>query len=219
MTVYLILEYNQNDSNRVSCNHQKPPLGKSCKVSLDAFHPCTKKENYQFDKGMPCVFLKLNKIFNWQPEFYEDNESLPKNMPVQLKSHIGEQILKKINPSTVWVSCEGENPADVEHLGTEITYHSTNQMQGFPGNFFPFVNTKGYLQPLVAVEFNSITSKFIFKLSYKISNNKQSFMKISGGVLINIECKAWAKNIKHDRADRRGSVHFELMIDSSTTNV
>jgi sodium/potassium-transporting ATPase subunit beta len=33
------------------------------------------------------------------------------------------------------------------------------------------------------------------------------------GVLINIECKAWAKNIKHDRTDRLGSVHFELMID------
>lgn len=36
---------------------------------------------------------------------------------------------------------------------------------------------------------------------------------IAAGVLINIECKAWAKNIKHDRQDRRGSVHFELMID------
>jgi sodium/potassium-transporting ATPase subunit beta len=32
-------------------------------------------------------------------------------------------------------------------------------------------------------------------------------------VLINVECKAWAKNIHHDRAERRGSVHFELMID------
>jgi sodium/potassium-transporting ATPase subunit beta len=38
-------------------------------------------------------------------------------------------------------------------------------------------------------------------------------MPFSAGVLINIECKAWAKNIHHDRADRRGSVHFELMID------
>lgn len=36
---------------------------------------------------------------------------------------------------------------------------------------------------------------------------------VAGGVLINIECKAWAHNIHHDRVDRRGSVHFELMID------
>lgn len=33
------------------------------------------------------------------------------------------------------------------------------------------------------------------------------------GIVINIECKAWAKNIKHSRADRTGSVHFELLID------
>ena len=35
----------------------------------------------------------------------------------------------------------------------------------------------------------------------------------SGGVLLNIECKAWAQNIKHDRKERRGSVHLELMVD------
>ncbi|CAH2065805.1 unnamed protein product, partial [Iphiclides podalirius] len=35
------------------------------------------------------------------------------------------------------------------------------------------------------------------------------------GVLINIECKAWAKNIQYDRYERRGSVHFELMVDRS----
>lgn len=34
-----------------------------------------------------------------------------------------------------------------------------------------------------------------------------------GGVLINIECKAWARNIIHDRLDKRGSVHFEIMVD------
>lgn len=36
---------------------------------------------------------------------------------------------------------------------------------------------------------------------------------ITDGVLINIECKAWAHNIFHDRFERRGSVHFELMVD------
>ncbi|CAO1335749.1 unnamed protein product [Diamesa serratosioi] len=191
MTDYLILEYDQEDSNQVECNNQKPPAGKSCKVNLDSFSTCTKKQNYQFQAGKPCVFLKLNKIFNWQPDLYDDLASLPQNMPVSLKDHIGAELKKKDNTSTIWVSCEGENPADVENLGTDISYYSINDLQGFPGYFFPFVNTKGYLQPLVAVAFKSVKK----------------------GVLINIECKAWAKNIKHDRADRRGSVHFELMID------
>lgn len=33
------------------------------------------------------------------------------------------------------------------------------------------------------------------------------------GVLISITCKAWAKNIEHDIMERRGTAHFELMID------
>jgi sodium/potassium-transporting ATPase subunit beta len=37
--------------------------------------------------------------------------------------------------------------------------------------------------------------------------------RVTDGVLINIECKAWAHNIIHDRFERRGSVHFELMVD------
>lgn len=37
----------------------------------------------------------------------------------------------------------------------------------------------------------------------------------AAGVLINIECKAWAKNIFYDRYERRGSVHFELMVDKA----
>lgn len=40
-------------------------------------------------------------------------------------------------------------------------------------------------------------------------------LSFAAGVLINIECKAWAKNIVYDRYERRGSVHFELMVDRS----
>lgn len=36
-----------------------------------------------------------------------------------------------------------------------------------------------------------------------------------GHTLINVECRAWAKNIFYKRSlqNREGSVHFELMID------
>lgn len=36
---------------------------------------------------------------------------------------------------------------------------------------------------------------------------------ILAGILINIECRAWAKNINYRQKDKQGSVHFELMID------
>ncbi|KAL1458521.1 hypothetical protein WDU94_008663 [Cyamophila willieti] len=92
--------------------------------------------------------------------------------------------LNKLN--TVWVSCEGENPADIENLGN-IQYHPN---QGFPGYFFPFENSEGYLSPLVAI----------------------NIPRPRTGILINIKCKAWAKNIKYTK-DGSGSVHFEIMVD------
>lgn len=93
----------------------------------------------------------------------------------------------KFQLNTVWVSCEGENPADLENIGP-IKYIPN---QGFPGYYFPYENSEGYLSPLVAVHFE----------------------RPMRGIIINIECKAWARNIRHDRADKLGSVHFELMID------
>lgn len=39
------------------------------------------------------------------------------------------------------------------------------------------------------------------------------YFSFAAGILINVECKAWAKNIKHSRNDKIGAVHFELMID------
>lgn len=174
---------------REDCDFDKPaPEGKSCNVDTARFHPCTSANRYNFQKAAPCIFLKLNKIFNWKPDLYNDTKSLPEKMPEDLKKHIQmEESRGSKNTNIVWVSCEGENPADIENIGN-IQYLPR---RGFPGFYFPFRNTKGYLPPLVAVLFE----------------------RPKTGVLINIECKAWARNIKHDRADRRGSVHFELMID------
>lgn len=53
--------------------------------------------------------------------------------------------------NTVWVSCEGENPADIENVGP-IEYYPR---QGFPGYYYPYENSEGYLSPLVAIHFKS----------------------------------------------------------------
>lgn len=71
-------------------------------------------------------------------------------MPVDLKEHIAS--LKGNNSlqlNTIWVSCEGENPADQENIGP-ISYLPR---RGFPGYFYPYENSEGYLSPLVAVHF------------------------------------------------------------------
>ncbi|XP_025832681.1 sodium/potassium-transporting ATPase subunit beta-2 [Agrilus planipennis] len=188
-----------NRTNVESCiQGVSPAKDKVCELIIDAsWKPCLPEYFYSFNssKKGPCIFLKLNKIYGWIPEYY-NSSSMPKNMPPDLQEHIREleknysihgssempNVLK-----TVWVSCEGENPGDMENIGPVIYF----PQRGFGGQYFPFLNQDNYLSPLVAVSFESPTR----------------------GVTINIECKAWAKNIYHDRVDRRGSVHFELMVD------
>lgn len=170
-------------------NHRPPP-GKVCDVDVKNWYPCIAENNFNYHKSAPCVFLKLNKIYGWEPQYYNDTRNLPHNMPLSLKKHIND--VYAVNGSqplnSVWVSCEGENPADVENLG-EIQYIPGHQ--GFPGYFYPYENSEGYLSPLLAVHFKRPRT----------------------GILIQIECKAWARNIRHSRGEKMGSVHFELMID------
>jgi len=178
----------QRSDNRVNCSFDNPPPdGKVCSVPISKFGSCTESQNFSYPRGKPCVFLKLNKIFNWRPSLYNKSQDLPAKMPKDLKDLIKKEETRDKAANMVWVSCEGENPADVENIGS-IQYVPR---RGFPAYFFPYTNQDNYLPPLVAVFFE----------------NPQK------GVLINIECKAWAHNIIHDRAERRGSVHFELMVD------
>jgi sodium/potassium-transporting ATPase subunit beta len=174
--------------NIYDCDYdRRPGPGQVCDVEVKKWHPCTQENNFMYHKSAPCIFLKLNKIYGWEPEFYNDSNSLPGIMPKTLKTYIADVGTGNKKLNTIWVSCEGESPADVENIGP-VDYYPE---RGFQGYFYPYMNSEGYLSPLVAVHFKRPRT----------------------GILINVECKAWAKNIKHSRVDRLGSVHFELMID------
>lgn len=59
--------------------------------------------------------------------------------------------------NTIWVSCEGENPADLENIGP-VKYFPR---RGFPGYYFPYQNSEGYLSPLVAVHFERPVREYL----------------------------------------------------------
>lgn len=62
------------------------------------------------------------------------------------------------------MSCEGENPADVENIGP-IEYYPR---QGFPGYYYPYENSEGYLSPLVAVHFTRPVREYIVRVITRI---------------------------------------------------
>jgi len=182
-------EYSYGSSNQKNCDFDTHRNSSQvCKVDISKFDQCTTELAYGYNNSAPCIFLKLNRIYGWEPAFYNDPNDLPKEMPADLKKHIEE--LPETHRNQIWVSCRGENGADLEILG-DVEYYPT---RGFPSYFYPYVNTPGYVSPLVAVK----------------------FLRPKPNQIINIECRTWAKNIAYSGSfkDRKGSIHFELMIDA-----
>ncbi|XP_032668439.1 sodium/potassium-transporting ATPase subunit beta-2-like [Odontomachus brunneus] len=171
------------------CNYTMPAKnGNVCAVDVNNWGPCSPSQQYGFNNSAPCIFIKLNKIYGWIPEYYNDTENLPSEMPDSLVDYI-----KTVNTSwlnTVWVSCKGENPHDNENIG-KLNYYPRGH--GFPGFYYPYENLPGYLSPVVAVH----------------------FLRPTRNLIINVECRAWAKNIQYSsyRSEKKGAVHFELMVD------
>jgi sodium/potassium-transporting ATPase subunit beta len=129
---------------------------------------CLDKGDYGFSAGQPCVIVKLNKVFEFIP------------------------LLKDPKDKVLKIECTGEHPADKDNIGP-IEYYPQD---GFPLEFFPYLNQDNYLSPLVFAK----------------------FMRPQTGVLIQVVCKpANAANIlnnKYSRGD--GRVNFELMIESKS---
>ncbi len=140
---------------------------------------------YGYKIGQPCVYFKLNRIFGVENQPYNGSEPFPDDMPKGLQDHIMSSKVRDKNQ--VWLDCQGENPADVEAMGT-LRYFP--EERGFPSVYFPYMNQDNYESPVVAVQFLNATL----------------------GQLLHIECRAWAKNIKYVRMDRIGMVRFELFI-------
>lgn len=80
-----------------------------------------------------------------------------------------------------------QTPADQDNIG-DFEYHPP---QGFHFKYFPFRNQQGYRSPLVFVR----------------------FMNPAPNILIMVECRAYAKNIRRNSVERAGVVKFELLVD------
>lgn len=162
-------------------------INEVCAVGIEHFANCTPKHSYGYLNAAPCIFLKLNKIFDWEPEYYDNINELPEEMPQDLKDHIKK--LPVAERKQVWISCKGQHDYDDENVGP-IEYVPS---RGFPSYFYPYRNVQDYLSPLVAVRFPRP----------KVSE------------LVSVECRAWAKNIIYSGSlrDRKGSVTFQILLD------
>ncbi|XP_055343783.1 sodium/potassium-transporting ATPase subunit beta-2-like [Paramacrobiotus metropolitanus] len=187
-----LLAYDANsathsDGSNIDCTNRRPDEKTKvvCRYPLEKLGPCTKENNYGYKHGQPCVLLKLNKIFGWVPEPYNATDIANKNYPEDLQRYVEKQKIT-LKPDQLYYTCSGQDSVDKENIGP-IRIHP----ESFSPNFFPYENRPNYLTPVAMVE----------------------FLNPQQGVVINVECKAWAKNIEHSRTDKLGQVNFELMVD------
>ena len=145
--------------------------------------PCAREKSFGYATGMPCVVLKLNRIFGW----------LPKSGPTADYPFSVAKTMTNSPEKFVFVHCTGEGSNDMDNLG-EIEYYSTytsKNVGGISFKYFPFRNQPDYLSPLVFAHFKNV----------------------SRHTLVNVECRAYAKNIDNtDRRNRRGMVRFQLYV-------
>jgi len=194
-------------ASQTKCDFDRPPLNKdeACEFNKEWLSDqnsdikCISEEYYGYFFGKPCLLLKLNRVYGWQPIPYniyqvQNNTELPKTLKHHIiktweencKGRAGrEENCPELN--MVWLHCDGENDADKENIGS-VSY---TPWRGFPAYFYPYYNQLGYLQPVVMVQLKNPTP----------------------GVLINIQCTAWANFIEHDSQTMRGSVHIEFLMD------
>lgn len=143
------------NANRQKCSNSRTiSSGIACDVDLNQFGPCIFENHFGYKTGTPCVFLKLKKVKDWMPTIFNYTATLPKTMPENLRNEIQRDGYK--NPK-VWLSCKGDNPADVENAGI-IEYFPQN---GYPTYYFPYTNQEGYLEPLVAIQFKKPACKLM----------------------------------------------------------
>lgn len=88
--------------NIYNCDYRNPPpKGQVCDVDIKSWDPCTLENNYSYHKSSPCIFIKLNKIYGWVPEYYNRTDQLPHEMPDHLRQAINDTEKTKSHEVTI----------------------------------------------------------------------------------------------------------------------
>ena len=83
----------------------------------------------------------------------------------------------------VWVECTGVNELDKENIGSPLNVKYT-PYQGFPGFYFPYKKSPGYVSPIVAVQFTNLQRKYIQEWNHQSHNLLPSDLFISFFVIL-----------------------------------
>ena len=138
----------------------------------------------------PCIFLKLNKIWDWNPSPITEEDFQKEDWPEELKNHFTSVEDKQ----EVFVDCQGRYPADREAVREGLSYLPASR--GFPVSYFPYRgDAQHYHSPLVALQFDT--------------GKMRRFL----GQLVHVECRVYYQGVLHNTRDKAGMIQFEVLIE------
>lgn len=169
---------------------------KVCKFSTSQLGNCGSGQ-FGYDKGQPCVLVKLNRVINWTPLGYFLDEDKAKDFPWSKAPALSDVLGKKKHTNNqLYVSCYGLKEEDQENLNGEtgVSKKTKIKPKGLGFGFYPYrgkVIQPHYLSPIVGVQFTNVKRN----------------------VLINVGCKVYAQNILENDKLESGFFKFKLQID------
>lgn len=155
-----------NQNNYEHCTTKPASDEKACYFDMKKeLGPCA-NHDYGYGAQLPCVYFKLNKFTNWQPEAYTSPADFDDDIPEEVKTLLKARSGNSVN--NILFHCQ--TASGFETITHKFTYYPK---EGFSFNFFPYKNEEHYLAPIVAIKFDYLEK----------------------GKLVVLKCNIYAKNI------------------------
>lgn len=188
-----------------NCDVREPPklqhyinddIARACRFDKRVLGACG-TSSYGFDRGEPCILVKLNRVINWFPIGYTDlSEAVgqPDSHAPPLAEFLGAYG-RAYKPHLMYTFCYGATQVDKDNLdgGTITNTKYYPEDNGLPFAYYPYLGKKrqpGYLSPVVAVQFTGVTKNLDIK----------------------VNCKVYSKNIRDNKDMEEGYFSFMLNV-------
>jgi len=134
----------------------------------------------------PCVYIKLNRVFDLVPEAITKADEFPETGEESVKAKLKDAGYPA---NKIYLDCKGEYPADTEALEGKLGAHPADM--AIPLKHFP-MTTKYYNQnPMVALQFNDPPV------------NR----------LIHVICKIYYKGAEHSKKYKKDLLTFQIFVE------
>jgi sodium/potassium-transporting ATPase subunit beta len=130
-----------------------PEMNQHCPINKNAQMI---NESFGYNDGQPCVLLKINRVYNFEPEALD-------NTTEHGKEGI-EALGDSFSTDHIGISCEGENDGDIDNMG-EVEFWPK---LGYPFSYYPYTNAKKYRAPLVFAKFTNARKGVVMQIWCKI---------------------------------------------------